>query len=293
MNFELNPFTLILKKSREFHEDLIIYVYILFCLILIYNLFGFLLDKFFPVKKNSSIYHRRKIIRYLTVIFGILAIIPIFYERIAYLPTLIAFTGAAFVISTKDITLNFIGWVLIHSRNGFSVGDRIEIGHNQGEVINIGLMRFTLLEVNHLESSGLSTNRFIHVPNHLSITNQYFVVSKDLDLIWDEILIYLDVKSDWIKAKQICLDILKKNSNQEKIDAKLNEELTEVSKDFLVKIGKTTPIVFLSLDESKIVLNLRYLSFVHQRRNNRDKIFTSILESFDKEKKIKFYSNKE
>lgn len=292
MNIELNPILLIQKKIRDFHDDLILYLYVLIFLILIYNFFGFMLDKFFPVRKNSSIYHRRKIIRYIFFILGFLALIPVFYERISYLPTLIAFTGAAFVISTKDITLNFIGWVLIHSKNGFSVGDRIEITNKQGEVINIGIMRFTLLEVNHLESSGLSTNRFIHVPNHLTITNSYFVISKELDIIWDETLIYLDISSDWEKAKKICLKILENNLDQSKIDEKLGQEISEVSKDYLLKFGKTTPIVYLNLEESKIVLNLRYLCFVHQRRNHRDRIFTSILEKFEKEKKIKFYSSK-
>lgn len=287
---ELNPFHLMLVKNRDIIGDLKIYFYLLLFLILCYNLLIFLVDKIIRVNEGSVIYNRRRIIRYLFILTAIFGSIPIFYERIAYLPTILAFTGAGFVISTKDITLNFVGWILIHSRNGFAIGDRVEINHIKGEVVNIGVMRFTLLEVSDSFQSGQSTNRLIHIPNHHTIIHPFFVISSEMNIIWDEIYIHLKNSSDWKIAKKICSEILDKVHAKNKLEEDLNEDLKEVSKNFLIKLGKKTPIVYLSIEESKILLSLRYLTHVHRRRQNRDLISTEILTRFQQEKKIQLYS---
>src|SRR6185295_5150142 len=149
------------------------YLYFLFFLFFTYLISSKFLDILDKNADYVAIYNRRKKARYIFIVLAILGAIPIFYSRIQYLPTILAITGAGIIISLKDVTLNIVGWFMIHNRNGFRVGDRVEIAGVKGEVINVGLMRFTLLEVNMEGHSDQSTNRLVQIPNHLTVLNKF------------------------------------------------------------------------------------------------------------------------
>ncbi len=289
----LEPFSLfkILSLSeRKVSEDFILYFYIVIFLILFYNITVFFIDKISGDSDLQTIFKRRRVTRYTFVFFGIFCSIPIFYSKISYLPTILAFTGAGFIISIKDITLNVAGWFLIHGNSGFTIGDRIEIGEVKGEVINIGLMRFTLLEVRTEHNSDQSSNRLVHIPNHHAITHKVFVISQEMDFIWDEVYIFLTIKSNWEKAKIICEQILSEIISHEQYSQTFEDKVRRLSKNYLVRLGKMTPIVYVTIEDGKIMLALRYLTHVHHKRQNRAFICENVLIRFKKEKSIQIFS---
>lgn len=289
----LEPFSLFKILSlheRKLSEDFILYLYVIAFLILFYNFITFFVDRFTNDQDIQGIFKRRRVLRYTFVFLGIFSSIPIFYSKISYLPTILAFTGAGFIISIKDITLNFAGWFLIHGSSGFAIGDRIEIGDVKGEVINIGLMRFTLLEVRTEHNSDQSSNRLVHIPNHKAIIHKVFVISQDMDFIWDEVYIFLNVKSNWQKAKALCEKILSEVISHEEYSKAFENKIRRLSKNYLVRLGKMTPIVYVTLEEGKIMLSLRYLTHVHHKRQNRAFISEKILIEFKKEKSIQIYT---
>ena len=290
----LEPFSLLkilAKEERKVSEDFILYFYIIFFLVLFYNITVFFLDKLNSDSDIQSIFTRRRATRYTFVFFGLFCSVPIFYTKISYLPTILAFTGAGFMISVKDITLNFAGWFLIHGNSGFTIGDRIEIGEVKGEVINIGLMRFTLLEVNTEHGADQSSNRLVHVPNHHAIIHKVFVVSQEMNFIWDEIYIFLTINSNWQRAKSICEEILSETILDEHFSKTFERNIRRLSKNYLVRLGKTTPIVYVTIDDGKIMLALRYLTHVHQKRQNRAVICEKTLVRFKKEKSIHIFTH--
>ncbi|NOR74683.1 MAG: mechanosensitive ion channel, partial [Draconibacterium sp.] len=61
-----------------------------------------------------------------------------------------AFLGlmaAGFAIALKDPLTNIAGWLFILFRKPFIVGDRIQIGEHAGDIIDIRLFQFTILEI--------------------------------------------------------------------------------------------------------------------------------------------------
>ncbi|HMV45504.1 MAG TPA: mechanosensitive ion channel [Leptospiraceae bacterium] len=290
----LEPFSIFKILSlpeRKLSEDFILYLYIVAFLAFIYNIITFFLDRFTDDLDVQSIFTRRRVTRYTFFFFGLFCSIPIFYSKISYLPTILAFTGAGFIISIKDITLNFAGWFLIHGSSGFAIGDRIEIGDVKGEVINIGLMRFTLLEVKTDHNSDQSSNRLVHIPNHQAIIQKIFVISQDMEFIWDEVYIFLTTSSNWQKAKSICEKILSEVISHEEYSKIFENKIRRLSKNYLVRLGKITPIVYVTLEEGKVMLSLRYLTHFHHKRQNRAFISEKILVEFKKEKSIHFFTH--
>ena len=287
--YKYNPLTLINNSARGFAEEVLLSMYILLVVAVFYRSIYLLIDRFVPTEDTAQVYRRRKLGRTAFLLLALVLLLPQFFSRIEYLPTLLGFTGAGLIISMKEFIQNFAGWFLIMGSNGFSVGDRIEIDKVKGDVINIGLMRFTLLELDQENHADQSTNRIIHLPNNLVVSSKVFVVSQKMDFVWDEMKIYITVDSDWEKAEKICYEIL---NNESVLDAKLIEKKTrELSKNYLVRIGKTTPIVYTIVEEGKIILSLRYLTPIREKRSHRSSISREVLKSFAGLHSISFYES--
>ena len=61
--------------------------------------------------------------------------------------TLISFISAAITLSLKDIIFNWFSGIYIRINKPFILEDRIEISGIKGDVININIMNFEVLEV--------------------------------------------------------------------------------------------------------------------------------------------------
>lgn len=287
----LNPIRLMAQKDRDFSDNLILLLYLFILSYIIYRIILFIIDRVKPAKDPQVQYNRRKIGRTLFVSLYTIAFFPVIFSSLSYLPTVMGLAAAGIVISLKEMWLNGIGWIMILGANGFRVGDRVEIDGVLGDVINIGLGKFSLLEVKHLDGYEQSTNRLVHFPNHAIFLNKFFVIPEKMDFVWDEFRIYLPIRTDWEKAEKICEEILE----NELILAPdvIEEKIKELSKNYLVRLGKTTPIVYTVLDGGKISMSLRYLTPVRSKRLNRIIISKELLKRFALEPNIEILEEKD
>ncbi len=274
----LNPFYLLNLKDRTIAQEMILVVYFILSLVIVYKTFVLTVDRIRPPADNSVRYNRRRLTRILFVVVGSVSLLPVIFSGLSYLPTVMGLAGAGIVISLKDITLNYVGWFLIHGSNGFEVGDRIELDGIKGDVVNIGINRFTLMELSPDPKSEQSTNRLVHFPNHSVILHKIYVVKEKLGFVWDEFRLKLPHDSDWERAEKLLNGILKNGSiiDQHKIDYSVRE----LSKNYLVRLGKTTPIVYVCLEEGGVLFSLRYLTHIKEKRNQRARISREVLKEF-------------
>jgi small-conductance mechanosensitive channel len=282
---ELNPFNILHLKERNLTENIILIFYFIFISFLIYKLIHELIDRFKPAEDTIIQYNRRRIGRILFTSFLIVVILPTIFSSLTFLPTVLGLAAAGIVISLKEVWLNFFGWIVIHSSNGFAVGDRVQIDGIKGDVVNIGLTKLTLVEVNSEVEYEQSTNRLVHLPNNLVIMHKYFVVSQKMDFVWDEFRFRITNDSDWERAEEISTQILKNDLIL--APEVIEDKIKELAKNYLLRIGKRTPIVYVSLIDGSIELSLRYLTPIRSKRINRILISKAILINFKSEKNIK------
>jgi len=283
---ELNPLNLIKAANRSFAETLILFLYLVLFSILLYRLILFLVEKFKPSTDVVHEYNRRKIIRAFTIGASIFVYLPIIFSSLELLPTVLGFAGAGIVISLKEYWLSIVGWVMILGSNGFKVGDRVQIDGVLGDVVNIGFLRFTLVEVSNDPRSEQSTNRLVHFPNYYIVSQRFFLVTDAMDFVWDEFPILLDLDTNWEKAESICKEILEKDLVH--TPAEIDDKLRELSKNYLVRLGATTPIVYTSLEEGAILLSLRYLTPIRAKRTNHVILSREVLKRFRNESDLHF-----
>ena len=78
--------------------------------------------------------------------------------------------AAAMVVALKEIIMCLTGGLLIKISRAFHIGDRIEIGHTRGFVINTSLLTFTILEIGPEKNSQQMTGDVITLPNSLALS---------------------------------------------------------------------------------------------------------------------------
>ena len=194
--------------------------------------------------------------------------------------------SAGIAIALKEPLTNLTGWLYIIWRSPFDVGDRIQLGHETGDVIDTNLFNFTLMEIGNWVDADDHTGRLIHVPNGLIFTATLANYGKGFKYIWNEMPVLVTFESDWRKAKNILLKIVHENSIIQTKSAE--KKFKEAKKVFMLKKPDLEPTVITKVEDSGVELTLRYLCRPDMRRETEHKIWEDILDKFDKYDNIDF-----
>ncbi len=200
-----------------------------------------------------------------------------------------AFLGlmtAGFAIALKDPLTNLAGWFFILFRKPFVVGDRVQIGEHAGDIIDIRLFQFTLLEIGNWVDADQSTGRIIHLPNGKVFQQSQANYSTGFEYIWNEIPVIITFESDWHLAKSILLEII--NKHAEHLSKSAEKEIFEASKNFMIYYKHLSPIVYTKVKESGVELTVRYLCNPRKRRGSENDIWEDVLSQFNASEKIQF-----
>ena len=194
------------------------------------------------------------------------------------LSTFFGLLSAGIAIALKDIITSIAGWIFLLVRRPFKVGDRIEINNVKGDVIDIKLLNFTLLEISNWVDAEQSTGRLVHIPNSWVFLYNIATYTEGFQYIWNEIPVLITFESDWKKAKKIIKDIVETYSEGIKIKAK--KEILEASRNYMIYYQNLTPIIYTDVKDSGILLTARYLCHPRQRRGSTNEIWELILDAF-------------
>jgi small-conductance mechanosensitive channel len=236
------------------------------------------------IKENQKYYMARKRVYYLFSTVYVVYFIYIWSNSNANLSTYFGLLSAGIAIALKDLFTNIAAWLFIVIRKPFEVSDRIAIGESCGDVIDIRMFQFTLMEVSSYEKGEQSTGRIVNIPNYYVFINSLTNFNKGFKFVWNEISVLITFESDWKKAKKILTDIANKNSLH--LTDEAEKMLRQASKKYMIHYSKLTPIVYTNVKESGVELTIRYLTGPRQRRVSADKIWENILIEFEKNPNI-------
>jgi len=104
----------------------------------------------------------------------LLGVTLVWAEQLRTFAISIVAIAAAVAISTKEITACLLGSLLRASGRGFVIGDRVQIGDVRGDVIDIGPLTTSLLEVGVPASIHARTGRAVTLPNSVFLTTNVF-----------------------------------------------------------------------------------------------------------------------
>jgi len=240
------------------------------------------------MKQAKMRYSFKKTISILYVLIFLFALVAIWIEQTETILISYGLIGAGIAVSLQDVFKNFAGGITIFSIGLYRVGDRVEINGKTGDVIDIGVLYTTVMEVGEWVNGDQATGRLSIIPNSNVLTNNVNNFTKDHNFIWDEISLPVTYDSNWKKASDIILEIVTKQT--ENVAVVADKEITKLGEKYYLPKKPVEPVIFLTLTDNWINLNIRYVTDTKERRIIRDKLSKLILSEIEKSKNIKIAS---
>jgi small-conductance mechanosensitive channel len=223
-------------------------------------------------------YHWQKMTVYLVFTLGLILVGRIWFLGIHSLATFLGLAAAGLAIALQDLVKCLAGWAFVLWRRPFAVGDRIQVGSYSGDVIDVRIFKFTLMEIGNWVDADQSTGRVIHLPNSLVLSEAIANYSKGFEFIWNEIPVLVTFESDWEKAKGLLLEIAQGHGAH--LSGEAERLVKEASKRYMIFFHKLTPTVYTSVQDSGVLLTIRYLISPRNRRGSAQAIWEDILRAF-------------
>ena len=238
---------------------------------------------------TSARFWARQGVNLATAVFVALGLVSIWFDNglhaAAALGVLTA--GAAFALQ-KAIT-SLAGYFLILRGDIFTVGDRIVMGGVRGDVIGLGFLRTTILEMGqptgdkddevHTWVDGRQyTGRVVTVTNAAVFDDPVFNYSREFTFLWEELAVQITHDSDHELAERILLDAALEHSKDRA--ALGTEALQKMRRRFYVPNADLEPAVFYKLNSSWVELAVRFIVPTHGIRVVKSAIAKEVLEQF-------------
>ena len=271
-----------LTISPELLEKLIISVVFIVILTLLKFLGNLFVRK--RVKDDTKAYRWNRAIVYIYTVLLIILVGSVWVKGMKSLTTYLGLASAGLAIAMRDTISNLAGWAFIMSVKPFKVGDRIEVDKIMGDVIDIRMLQFSLVECGNWVDADQSTGRIIHIPNSKAITGAIANYEIGFKYIWNEVPVLVTFESDWKKAKELINKV--SDENVLHLSQGAQQQIRKAAKKYLIFYDKLTPIVYTTVKESGVLLTLRYLVSPRLRRNSEHAIWEAILDAFDQEDNI-------
>lgn len=236
------------------------------------------------IEQHGSRIRWRRNSAYLTFFLLVFMLFPLWLPSLRTVTAFLGLFGAGVILVLKEVIVNLAGWFFIIFRRPFEIGNRISIGQQNGDVLDIRLMETSLIEVSTREHGGQSTGRVIHVPNSFFFTQAFANASKEFAFTWNEIDIPVTADSDWKRAVALV----------EKAAAKIVDPISEkdsrirrAEHEYAIRYTRITPKVYVEFKNGCIHLTLRHLVEPRTHRQIQDAFWRHLLAVLGKERRIK------
>jgi small-conductance mechanosensitive channel len=230
------------------------------------------------VKDSQTRYRTRKIVTFSSYLVVILFLGIVFKDRLGGLAIAFGVVGAGIAFALQEVIVSLAGWVAIVFGRFFATGDRIQLGGIKGDVIDIGLLRTTLMECGEWVKADLYTGRIVRIANSFVFKEPVFNYSADFPFLWDEITVPVTYASDYRLAREILEKIIHEVIDEYSAYAK--RAWKDIVKKYMIEEAMIDPMVTLACTDNWIEFTVRYITDYKLRRATRNRVFGRILEEF-------------
>lgn len=230
------------------------------------------------IADDRTRYHWRKGITYVLGVAGLFVVGRIWFVGFRSIATFLGIAAAGLVIALKEPLLNIAAWFFLIWRRPFVVGDRVQINEHIGDVIDVRIFQFSLLEVGNWIGADQSTGRVIHVPNGVLFTDPLANYTRGFPYIWNELEVVVTFESNWRAAKDLLLEVAERYGHE--LSDEAEAEVLALGRRFMIFYSTLAPTVYTRISERGIAFAVRYVCDPRQRRVSEQAIWEAVLDAF-------------
>ena len=220
----------------------------------------------------------------------VLGIVSIWVTPDSDITTGIGLISAGLAFALQQVILSLAAYFVILRGDTFGVGDRITLGGVRGDVVKLGFLKTTIMEMGQPPSvanadpavwvnSRQYTGRLVTVTNGAIFTEPVYNYSRDFPYLWEEIVLPISYKDDRDRVERILLSAA--NTHAVVADADAQSALAFMRSRYAMADASLDPSVYLRLTDNWLELSLRFLVPHRGVREIKDRMSRDILADLD------------
>jgi len=188
--------------------------------------------------------------------------------------------GAGIAFALQEVIASIAGWVAISFGGFYRPGDRVQLGGIRGDVIDVGVLRTTLMECGQWVNGDLYNGRIVRVANSFVFKEPVFNYSADFPFLWDEITLPVRYGSDWEYARETLGRVVDEICREYALGSR--EAWKEAVRKYQLEEARIEPMITLAVNDNWTEFTARYIVDYRKRRFVKDRPFSRMLEEVDK-----------
>jgi len=236
------------------------------------------------VKDPTQVHTLNMLVRNSIFLVGSAVILLIWLGAGSDLTVAMGILGAGIAFASQEVIGSFAGYVNIVTGNLFRIGDRVRIGHVTGDVLDVSILRTTVMEIGEWVQADQYTGRLVTVANRVVFSDPVFNYTQHWPYLWDEITIPITYNSDWRRAGELMVEHGREYTAH--LQAQAQAQLRSLGNTYPVREATVEPTLYLVMTDNWIEMTLRYVVEAQARRQVKAQLHRELLQHFESEAEI-------
>ncbi len=211
---------------------------------------------------------------------SLLLLAAIFSDQLSNLAVAMGVAGAGIAFALQEVIVSFAGWIALSFGQFYRVGDRVQLGGIKGDVIDIGVLRTTIMEIGEWIRGDQYNGRIVRIANSFVFKEPVYNYSGDFPFVWDEITVPIRHGSDHRLARAILIEAANQSAGEFVPEARSRWE--KLLRKYALEAARIEPSVALIVNDNWIEFTVRYVVDFKKRRGTKDGLFTAILDAIER-----------
>jgi small-conductance mechanosensitive channel len=224
-------------------------------------------------------YRARKLVALAGYIAAALLVTTVYSSRLGSLTVAFGVAGAGIAFALQEVIVSVAGWVAVTFSRFYSPGDRVRLGDITGDVVDVGVLRTTLMEVGDWVNGDLYNGRIVRVANSIVFKQPVFNYSADFPFLWDEIRVPVRYGSDRAVARRLLEEATVAIVGDYTVHAR--DAWAGMLRRYRLEDARVDPMVTLVATDNWLDYTIRYVVDYRRRRTTKDMLFTKVLDAID------------
>jgi len=220
----------------------------------------------------------------------IIGLLSIWFNDPTNLSTAFGLMSAGLAFALQQVITSIAGYFVILRGSTFTVGDRISMGGVRGDVMRLGFIQTTIMEMGQppqVQSADPAmwvksrqfTGRIVTVTNSKIFAEPVFNYTREFPYIWEEMAIPIGYKTDRAKVEAILLE----TAGRHAVDphAMADRARRDLKDRFGIEPLDLEPRVFFRMTDNWLELTIRFAVPTHGIRHVKDAMSRDIVSAFE------------
>lgn len=229
-------------------------------------------------RPDPASFWSRQGIQLISAVVIVLGIISIWVNPGSDLTVGLGLISAGLAFALQQVITAVAGYFVILRGDTFNVGDRISMGAVRGDVIRLGFMKTTVMEMGQPPSvkdtdpsiwvnARQYTGRIVTVSNGKIFDEPVFNYTRDFPFVWDEMVLPVTYEADHAKAEAILLAAVEHAVPKATMSA---ESLEQMKERYAVQSADLEPRVYWRITDNWLELSVRFVLPARSARGIKD-----------------------